>query len=247
MKKTATVYRMVTPDHLCPWGIKAKDLLRREGFEVEDHHLETKAENEAYKRENGYDETPQIFIEGKHVGGYDAMLARLGRGPDPKEGTTYQPVIAVFAVAFGMALAACWTLLGTLQPVRVLELFVAFSMCVLGILKLRDLQSFATSFVQYDLLAQKYVPYAYVYAFIETGAGILMIARLGTWIVGPATLIVSTIGAISVFKAVYVEKRDLKCACVGGGSDVPLGFISLTENVMMMAMALWMMLASHSV
>lgn len=240
-KKTATLHRMVTPNHLCPWGIKAKDLLRRSGFEVEDHHLKSKAENEAYKRDHGYDDTPQIFIAGKHVGGYDALLKYLGKGPDPKEGTTYQPVVAVFAVALGMALATCWVSLGTLQVVRVLELFVAFSMCVLGILKLRDLQSFATSFVQYDLLAQRYVPYSYLYAFIEAGAGICMIAALATWVVAPATLIVSTIGAVSVFKAVYVEKRDLKCACVGGGSDVPLGFISLTENLMMMAMALWMM------
>jgi hypothetical protein len=54
-------------------------------------------------------------------------------------------------------------------------------------------------------------------------------------------LIVSTVGAISVIKAVYIEKRDLSCACVGGGSEVPLGFISLTENLMMMAMSIWMM------
>ena len=43
-----------------------------------------------------------------------------------------------------------------------------------------------------------------------------------------------------MFKAVYVDKRELKCACVGGDSNVPLGFISLTENFMMVAMALWM-------
>lgn len=242
MSKVAVLYRMVTPDHLCPWGIKAKDLLRRSGFAVEDHHLKSKAENEAYKSDHGYDETPQIFIEGKHVGGYDALLKYLGKGPDPKEGATYQPIFAVFTVTLGMALAICWAVLGTLQIVPVLELFVAFSMCVLGILKLRDLQSFATSFVQYDLLAQRYVPYSYVYAFIEAGAGVLMITNLATWVVAPAVLIVSTIGTVSVVKAVYVEKRDLKCACVGGGSEVPLGFISLTENLMMLAMALWMML-----
>ena len=56
-------------------------------------------------------------------------------------------------------------------------------------------------------------------------------------------LLVSTIGAVSIIKAVYIEKRDLNCACVGGGSSVPLGFISLTENLMMIAMAVWMMVA----
>lgn len=241
MAKNAVIHRMVTPDHLCPWGVKAKDLLKRSGYAVEDHHLKTKKANDAYKRENGYEETPQIFINGRHLGGYDDLRKHLGKGPDPKEGETYQPVVAVFAVTLGMALTACWAASGTLSWLRVLELFVAFSMCVLGSLKLRDLLSFATGFVQYDLVAQKYVPYAYLYAFIETGAGILMIADLATPVVAPAVLIVSTIGAVSVVKAVYVEKRSLKCACVGGGSNVPLGFISLTENLMMMAMALWML------
>jgi hypothetical protein len=56
----------------------------------------------------------------------------------------------------------------------------------------------------------------------------------------PIALFIGTIGAASVFKAVYIDRRELKCACVGGSSNVPLGFISLTENLMMMGMALWM-------
>jgi len=242
MSKNAAIYRMVTPDHMCPWGVKAKDLLKRNGYEVEDHHLESKQANTAYKEEHGYDETPQIFIGGKHLGGYDALRRHLGKGPDPKEGETYQPVIAVLAVTFLMALAVCWAILGFLSVVRILELFIAFSMCVLGILKLRDLLSFATGFVQYDLIARHYVPYANLYAIIETGAGILMIAGMATWVAAPAAFFISFVGAVSVFKAVYIEKRDLKCACVGGGSSVPLGFVSLAENLMMMGMAIWMIL-----
>jgi hypothetical protein len=49
------------------------------------------------------------------------------------------------------------------------------------------------------------------------------------------------IGAVSVCKAVYIDKRELKCACVGGDSKVPLGFISLTENLMMIGMGVWML------
>jgi len=232
---------MVTPDHLCPWGIKAFDLLKRNGFEIEDKHLQSMEANQAYKEENGYGETPQIFIEGERIGGYDQLREHLGLGPDPKEGKTYQPVIAVFAVTFLMALTTSWALQSELAMVRVAELFIAFSMCVLGILKLQDLQSFATGFVQYDLVAQRYVPYSFVYPFVEAGAGILMIAGLFTWVAAPAALLVSTIGAVSVFRAVYIQKRDLSCACVGGGSSVPLGFISLTENLMMIVMSIWMM------
>jgi glutaredoxin/uncharacterized membrane protein YphA (DoxX/SURF4 family) len=244
MKHKADIYRLVTRGHLCPWGIKALDLLKRHGFAVTDHHLDSMEANDRFKAEHGVDETPQVFLDGQRLGGYDDLRRHLGLRPDPNEGETYQPVIAIFAVTFLMALTTSWAMLGSISILRVAELFIAFSMCVLGIQKLRDLDGFATGFVQYDLLAQRYVPYAMIYAFIEAIGGALMIAGLLTWIVAPIVLIASTIGAVSVFKAVYIEKRSLRCACVGGGSAVPLGFISLSENLMMMTMSLWMM--AHS-
>ncbi|GHC40585.1 MauE/DoxX family redox-associated membrane protein [Roseibacillus persicicus] len=241
MKKKATIYRMVTPDHLCPWGLKAMDILKRNDFEIEDHHLESQEANQRYKDENGYSETPQIFIEGERIGGYDDLREHLGMEPEETEGKTYQPVIAIFAVTFLMAITTTLAMTGGLEILRIAELFIAFSMCVLAITKLQDLSSFSTMFLNYDLLARKFVPYAYVYPFVEAGAGILMIAGLFTWVAAPAALFIATIGAISVFKAVYIDKRELECACTGGGSGVPLGFTSLTENLMMMAMAIWMM------
>lgn len=56
----------------------------------------------------------------------------------------------------------------------------------------------------------------------------------------PIALFIGAVGAWSVFRAVYIQKRELKYACVGGASNVPLGFVSLTEDLMMVAMALWM-------
>lgn len=242
MNKKAKLVRMVTPDHLCPWGIKAKDLLEREGYEIEDQHLDSMEANKVYKEDNGYAETPQIFIEGESIGGYEDLRKHLGMELEESEGKTYQPVIAIFAVAFLMAIVTGYAITGGFPVIRVLELFIAFSMCILGIQKLQNLSTFTTGFVQYDLLSQKSVRYAYSYPFIETGAGILMIAGLFTWVAAPAALFVSTVGAVSVFKAVYIEKRDLECACTGGGDSVPLGFISLTENLMMIVMSVWMIL-----
>jgi len=113
-------------------------------------------------------------------------------------------------------------------------------MSVLAMLKLQNIESFSAMFLNYDLLARRWVPYSYVYPFAEALAGILMISGALTWLSVPIALFIGTIGGVSVFKAVYVDKRELKCACVGGSSNVPLGFVSLTENVMMVAMALWM-------
>lgn len=232
---------MVIPDHLCPWGIKALDLLKRNDFEIEDEHLDSMDANKAFKEENGFDETPQIWIEGENVGGYEDLRSHLGMKPEEENGKTYQPVIAIFAVAFLMAITTAYAITAGFPPIRIAELFIAILMCILGVQKLQNLSQFTTGFVQYDLLAQKDVRYGYLYPFVETGAGILMIAGLFTWVAAPAALFVSTIGAISVMKAVYVEKRDLECACTGGGDGVPLGFLSLTENLLMMVMSIWMM------
>ncbi|MBA6421470.1 MauE/DoxX family redox-associated membrane protein [Pseudomonas sp. 5Ae-yellow] len=242
--RDAKLYRMVMKDHICPFGLKSLDLLKREGYEVDDHWLTTRDETESFKATHEVETTPQTFIGGEHIGGYDELRRYLGKPVKDPDEVTYQPVIAVFAVAFLMALGVSWASLGTLFSIRALEWFVAISMCILAILKLRDLESFSNMFLGYDLLAQRWVRYAYLYPFGEALAGILMIAGALLWLAIPVALVIGSVGAVSVFKAVYVDKRELKCACVRGDSNVPLGFISLTENLMMVGMAIWMLVGS---
>ena len=232
---------MVTDDHICPYGIKSKDLLERQGYKIEDNHLKTRAETDAFKGEHNVETTPQTFIDGKRIGGYDDLVKYFDVTTMKQEGTTYQPIIAVFATTLLMALATTWAMTGSLTLPLIIKLFIAISMCVLAILKLRDLYAFSNQFITYDLLAMRWVRYAYIYPFVEMLAGVCMIAGLFIPIAAPAALFIGTVGAISVVKAVYIDKRELKCACVGGDSNVPLGFISLTENIMMVAMAIWML------
>jgi len=241
--RKAVIHRMVMPDHTCPYGLKAVDLLKRSGYAVEDHHLTTRAETDAFKAEHGVATTPQVFIGGQRVGGYDDLRRFLGRRVADPKATSYTPVIVLFGITALMALAASYAAYGDLFTVRAAEWFIAFSMSVLALLKLQNVESFATMFLNYDLLAKRWVPYSYIYPFAEGLAGILMISGALKWISVPVALFIGTIGAVSVFKAVYIDKRELKCACVGGSSNVPLGFVSLTENLMMIAMALWMVLA----
>ncbi len=113
-------------------------------------------------------------------------------------------------------------------------------MAFLAIEKLQDVESFSTMFLNYDLLARRWVRYGRIYPFAEALAGILMTAGALVWISSPVALFIGTIGAISIVKAVYFEKRELKCACVGGESAVPPGFVSLTESLMMVVMGIWM-------
>ena len=239
--KIATLYRIVMPDHMCPHGLKSKDVLERQGYLVEDHHLTTRAEIDGFKSEYEVKTTPQTFINQKRIGGFDDLNNYFGKVLAPKDATTYKPVIALFLVAALMAIGITWLTLQTVFAERTVEWFISISMVLLGLQKLQDVERFATMFLNYDLLAQRWIRYGYVYPFVETGAGLLMMAGVMTWLSAPAALIVASIGAISVFKAVYIDKRELKCACVGGDSKVPLGFVSLTENLMMIGMAVWML------
>jgi hypothetical protein len=209
---------------------------------VEDHWLTTREETDAFKALHDVKTTPQTFINGVRIGGYDDLRRHFGNPPPDPKATSYRPVIAVFAVTALMALAASQLVFGTPFTTLALQWFIAFSMCVLAILKLQDIEKFSSMFLGYDLLARRFVPYAYIYPFAEAGAGILMIAGVLTWLAAPLALFIGGIGAVSVFHAVYVQKRDIKCACVGGSANVPLGFVSLTENLMMVAMAIWMLL-----
>jgi glutaredoxin len=241
LPRTAVLYRMVTDQHLCPWGLRAKDLLRRRGYAVEDRLLTTREEIDVFKAAHGVKTTPQAFIDGQRIGGHDDLRRHFGlRVRDPKA-LTYTPVIAVFAVTALMALAASYAVTGQALTVHAAQWFIAFSMCVLGVLKLRDIETFSTMFLGYDLLAQRWLPYGRIYPFAEVGAGALMIAGALTWLSAPVALFIGGVGAVSVFKAVYIDKRELKCACVGGDSNVPLGLVSLVENLMMVAMAVWML------
>lgn len=238
--KTAVLHRMVMDKHICPFGLKALALLRREGFEVDDRWLTTREAVDAFKAEHNVKTTPQTFIGGARIGGYDDLRRHFGlKVKDPKA-LTYKPVIAVFGVAALMAAAADFVHAGAVTS-HTVAAFIAFSMCLLALLKLRDVETFSNTFLGYDILARRWVPYSYIYPFAELAAGVLMIAGALTWFAAPLALFIGTIGAISVIKAVYIDKRELKCACVGGDANVPLGFLSLTENLMMVGMAVWML------
>lgn len=118
---------------------------------------------------------------------------------------------------------------------------MGFSISILAMLKLQDIEKFLNQFITYDLLAMRWLHYAYIYPFAEAVVGIGIVASIFTSIIAVIAIIIGSIGAVSVYYAVYIQKRELKCACVGGNSKVPLGFLSLTENIMMIIMGVWVL------
>ena len=113
MARSAALYRMVMPKHLCPYGRKSKWLLEHNGYQVEDHPLRTREETDDFMRKHEVETTPQAWIDGKRIGGYDDLRAFFGKPLPDAETTSYTPVIAIFAVSALIALAIfAFTMIG---------------------------------------------------------------------------------------------------------------------------------------
>jgi len=218
------LYRMGTPDHLCPYGLKAVELLNARAIAFEDHRLETAEAVEAFKRQHGVAATPQIFAGSERIGGYTDLAKRLGLTPEKSGERSYRAVLVVFGTALLVALAGGHGLQG---PMGVLDRFMGLALAFLACLKLMDPGAFRTTFRQYDRLTQLWSRYGHAYPWLE-----LLSIAMGLE------------GAFSVIKAVDVDKLDLDCACVGGNTRTPLGAVSVLENLMMVVMGTALLLGA---
>ena len=77
--RKAVLYRMVLPDHTCPFGVHAKELLENAGFAIDDRVLKSREEVDAFEAEQGVETTPQVFIGGERIGGSDALEGYLAQ------------------------------------------------------------------------------------------------------------------------------------------------------------------------
>lgn len=223
--KDVHLYRMSTPEHECPWGLKAVRLLKEKGIEFTDHRLTSRDEVDAFKGKHNVAATPQIFFGDERIGGYTDLAERFGVEAEQAE-YSYTPVIALFGTAGAVAWAASLGIPG----------FMGIALSMLANQKLMDLDSFVESFEKYDLITQRVKPYSRAFPFLELLLGLGFLSGVAPVATGIGSLILGTSGAVSVFKAVYIDKLELNCACVGGNSKAPLGVVSFLENAIMVVM-----------
>lgn len=77
--KRATLYRMVLPEHECPFGVEAKAMLEEQGYAIDQHILSSRDEVDAFEAAHGVPTTPQIFIDGERIGGCDDLERHLSK------------------------------------------------------------------------------------------------------------------------------------------------------------------------
>lgn len=152
---------------------------------------------------------------------------------------TYKPLLLVFVYII-LATLAVEVSHGDFMLSRWMPHFMAGFFLVFSFFKLLDLAGFASSYAMYDLLAQKWASYGFVYPFIELGLGLAYLLQWEPIITNWATLIIMSFSTIGVVLAV-MKKQAIKCACLGTGFNLPMSTVTIIEDLLMVAMALLML------
>jgi hypothetical protein len=114
--------------------------------------------------------------------------------------------------------------------------FMAGFFIVFSFFKFLDLKGFARSYAMYDLLAKQWKGYGYVYPFLELGLGVLYLTAINLPATHVATIIIMGFSSIGVIRNM-LSPNQVQCACLGTVFKLPLGNVTLVEDLLMVAMA----------
>lgn len=141
---------------------------------------------------------------------------------------TYKPLLIIVAMAF---------VTGTFLPTYWMVGFMGLFLFILSLLKLLDLNGFAEGYAMYDIIAQRWKPWGYIYPFVEFLLAILFLSGQMLALTCTLTMIIMGVSAIGVYQAI-MQKKHIHCACLGTVIQIPLTTVTLIEDAAMFIMAL---------
>ncbi len=155
---------------------------------------------------------------------------------------TYKPILIIFAYLFGITIL--------IEIIKInfewqnwMQNFMAAFFLVFSFFKILNLQGFAESYSMYDVVAKKWNGWGYVYAFIELALGIAYLLKFNPILTNAVTLVVMSISIIGVLQSV-LNKRKIKCACLGAVFNLPMSTITIIEDALMIGMSLLMIITA---
>jgi len=159
---------------------------------------------------------------------------------DPKPGfKTYLPLILVFFyIILGISIIQINA--GKLDWMNLMNNLMGGFFLVFSFFKMLDVKNFAYSYSSYDVIAKKWLGYGYVYPFIELTLGILFLLKASPFFTNSATLIVMGVSSIGVIQSL-IEKKKIKCACLGTVFNLPMTNVTLIEDLLMVLMSALML------
>jgi copper chaperone CopZ len=119
--------------------------------------------------------------------------------------------------------------------------FMAGFFIVFAFFKLLNLNGFANSYAMYDIVAAKWSGWGFVYPFVELALGVAYLVNFNPTITNWATIVVLGVSSIGVIES-NLNKRKIKCACLGDVFNLPMSTVTIVEDLSMVAMAVFMLL-----
>ena len=152
----------------------------------------------------------------------------------------YKPILLIFGYITGLTLLVEW-MQGEFELMRWMNHFMAGFFLVFSFFKLLSLKGFAESYSMYDIVAKKWNGWGYVYVFIELALGIAFLTGFNPIVTNAVTFVVMTVSIVGVLQSV-LNKRKIKCACLGDVFNLPMSTITIIEDALMIGMSAIMLL-----
>ena len=153
---------------------------------------------------------------------------------------TYKPILLIFGYISAISIIAA-THQNTFNWMHAMNVFMAGFFLTFSFFKMLDLKGFAESYSMYDIVAKKLKSWGYVYAFIELALGFAYATNFQPIITNIVTLIVMSTSIIGVLQSV-LNKRTIKCACLGAVFNLPMSTVTIIEDGLMIAMSGFMLI-----
>lgn len=152
--------------------------------------------------------------------------------------STYKPLLLIVGFIAGVSFLA--QDLPEFSGMLWMRYFMAGFFIVFSFFKLLNLEGFANSYQMYDIVAANWKGWGYIYPFIELALGIAYLTAWNPQITNITTVIVLGVSTIGVVKS-NLDKRKIKCACLGDVFNLPMSTVTIVEDVTMVAMAAFML------
>lgn len=157
-----------------------------------------------------------------------------------KSDRSYKPLVIIALYLLGTTLLIEVSSVGFLWH-RWMSNFMAGFFLVFSFFKILDIPAFAKAYQSYDLLAAKAPWYGYVFPFIEMGLGVAYLLYSDHSVTHLVTAIVMFVSLLGVVRSV-VRKSEIQCACLGTVFNLPMSYVTIIEDGIMLIMALIMYL-----
>ena len=153
--------------------------------------------------------------------------------------STYKPLFLIVLFIAGVSLLSQYNT-GGFSASLWMRHFMAGFFIVFSFFKLLNLQGFSDSYRMYDVVASKWKPRAFIYPFVELFLGVLYLINVFPVETNIATVLILGISSIGVIQS-NLNKRKIKCACLGDVFNLPMSTVTIIENLTMIIMALLML------